>query len=226
MPYNFKNFIKDKFFSNAISSYINNIAINSYAQYQEDLIIDSYFKGKSGGCYIDIGAHDPEEISNTKKFYLKDWSGINIDPNKNAIEQFNIHRPNDINLNIGISMFEEDLTFYEMYPRYISTFSRTEANRNLNISGVSIINTYKVACLPLKKIFEIYKFVPDFISIDVEDYEETVLNSNDWNKYRPELIVIEIRRNAVALNKYMEDINYIKIFNNHTNAIFKNDLLL
>ena len=32
----------------------------------------------------------------------------------------------------------------------------------------------------------------DFMSIDVEDFEMSVLESNDWLKYRPRILLIEI----------------------------------
>ena len=98
----------------SIPGFVDPHSINSYSQYQEDLIIDSYFKNKLKGSYVDIGAYDPNDLSNTKKFYLRGWSGINIDPNLSAIENFNQERDRDINLNIGISLIEGKEVFYEM----------------------------------------------------------------------------------------------------------------
>jgi hypothetical protein len=61
-------------------TYVKSIFTNSYAQFREDTILDRFFK-KSTGFYIDIGANHPDRFSNTKKFYKKGWSGINIEPN-------------------------------------------------------------------------------------------------------------------------------------------------
>src|SRR3989344_293995 len=70
---------------------------NSYSQQGEDLIIDKLLVGKKKGFYVDVGAHDPVRFSNTKRFYDKGWSGINIDPNPWLIKKFQKQRDRDIN---------------------------------------------------------------------------------------------------------------------------------
>jgi len=205
--------------------FIDNKLCKSYSQYQEDLIIDSFFNAKSNGSYIDIGAFDPNELSNTKKFYEKGWRGINIDPNSATIKAFEKCRPDDTNLNVGISEKEEEILFYEMNERALSTFNYSDAENSFKQTpGAKIVNQYIVKCLPLKKIFEDYNKPVDFLSIDVEGYEESVLKSNDWNTYRPTIIVIEINRNTDKLLTFLEQISYKKIFTNHTNGIFVDSL--
>jgi FkbM family methyltransferase len=220
-PKGLLKFIKKRLVHEEIQKWADNSMINSYSEFQEDLIIDSYFKGKTDGTYIDIGAYDPLVISNTRKFYEKNWRGINIDPNMATIELFNQHRPKDINLNIGISDKEEELTFYELTPKALSTFNHADARQNCkNYLNSKIVNTYPVRCIPLKKLFEQYNSHVDLLSIDVEGYEEFVLKSNDWERYRPKMIVIEINRNTDFLLNFLAEQDYRKIFNNHVNAIF------
>lgn len=43
----------------------------SFAQFGEDLFIDNYFDMKDAGCYIDVGAFHPFNISNTYMFYKR-----------------------------------------------------------------------------------------------------------------------------------------------------------
>ena len=61
----------------------------------------SAFKDK--GFYIDVGCYHPIKYSLTHKLHKIGWSGINIDISKESIDLFNIFRPKDKNLNIGIS---------------------------------------------------------------------------------------------------------------------------
>lgn len=58
----------------------------SFSQYGEDLIIDSLLHNKHRGFYVDVGAYDPHRISNTKRFYLKGWKGINIEPDESNFQ--------------------------------------------------------------------------------------------------------------------------------------------
>ena len=48
----------------------------------------------------------------TKAFHLRGWKGINIEPQQKRIQQFEKHRPNDINLQIAVGPNEGNVTFY------------------------------------------------------------------------------------------------------------------
>ena len=181
----------------------------------------SYFNNKSNGIYVDIGAFDPNDISNTKKFYLKGWTGVNVDPNTSTINLFLKERPKDINLNVGISLKEERKLFFEMEPKYFSTFSQLDALESIKIyKGSKILKNYDVDCISLKTVFDKYAKKVDFLSIDVEGYELFVLKSNDWASFRPKLIIIEINRNTNEIFQFMKNIEYKLIYNNTTNGIF------
>src|SRR4051812_16461044 len=77
----------------------------SYSQSGEDIIVDYVFRlrGIELPSYIDIGANHPFAINNTARFYERGCRGFNIDPNPVAIQLFNEHRREEINLNVGIN---------------------------------------------------------------------------------------------------------------------------
>lgn len=58
-------------------TYIKKYIWGSFSQKGEDLVIEQIFVNRKTGFYIDIGAYNPNIISNTKRFYLKGWQGIN-----------------------------------------------------------------------------------------------------------------------------------------------------
>src|SRR5690242_15209281 len=94
----------------------------SYSQCGEDAIIDYIFRlrGIHQPSYIDIGANHPFSLSNTAMFYVKGCRGINIDANPELISLFEEYRPQDINLNVGISDEESELDFYIMQDNTLS----------------------------------------------------------------------------------------------------------
>jgi hypothetical protein len=55
----------------------------SYSQYGEDIYVAELLCGiKQGSCiYIDVGANQPSQISNTYLFYRKGFRGILMEPN-------------------------------------------------------------------------------------------------------------------------------------------------
>ena len=75
----------------------------SYSSNSVDLIINELFKNKKSGIYIDVGCNHPFIGNNTYKLFKKGWKGINIDLDYTFIESFNFYRPNDYNLQIGVS---------------------------------------------------------------------------------------------------------------------------
>ena len=55
-----------------------------------------------------------------------------------------------------------------------------------------LTSTRKIKLKPLSEVFEDNNITHvDFMSIDVETFEDVVLNSNDWNKYKANVLCIE-----------------------------------
>lgn len=52
-----------------------------------------------------------------------------------------------------------------------------------------------------------------------------MLRSNNWRKYRPEFIIIEINRSGKEIKSFLESKMYRQIFENGTNAIFRDNNL-
>ena len=74
----------------------------SFSQEGEDLVLYRLLGHQTKGVYVDVGAHHPYRFSNTFKFYLLGWSGINIDPLPGSKQLLDEKRPRDINLEAGI----------------------------------------------------------------------------------------------------------------------------
>jgi FkbM family methyltransferase len=184
---------------------IKNKAI-TYAQFNEDVILDALFSGKKDGFYVDVGANHEELHSVTKYFYKLGWRGINIDPIKKLIQEFDERRPRDINLNIAISDIRGRLKFREYIQHDgLSTFSEKTMNENEGKNYPYI--DYFVPVKTLESVLRENNVTEiDFLKIDVEGYEDSVIRSNDWNVFRPKVLCVEANHrssdwNASLLNK-------------------------
>ena len=187
----------------------------NYAQYGEDLIIESYLP-QGTGFYVDFGAHHPTRFSNTQLFYLKGWSGINVDAMPNSMNAFNEMRKRDINLEMGISGQSEAIDFYQFDEPALNTFFEEYANLAIQ-RGHKLKEKTTINCFPVSEILD--KYLPentaiDFMSIDIEGFELRVLQSNNWEKYRPKLLIIEHWCDDLRLvyegelHKYLSDKGY------------------
>ena len=165
-----------------------------YAQEGEDMVVERFLNYKEKGFFVDIGAHHPIYLSNTYRFYLRGWRGINVDAMPGSMKIFNKIRPHDINIEVPVSDKEEILTYYIFNEPALNTFSEEEALKKNDLGIYKIIRTMQLKALTLDKIFDLH-LKPgqkiDFLSIDVEGLDLKVLASNNWEKYRPALVLVE-----------------------------------
>jgi len=166
----------------------------SYSQCGEDLIVRFIFDQLkiSSPSYIDIGAHHPYVISNTSSLYLNGSKGVNIEPNPPFFDLFTKERPNDINLNIGVSDKEQKLEYFEFNEPALNTFSKDERD-NLIKEGKTLTATKIVSTNNLAFVIGNYcnNLFPNFLSLDVEGYDMVVLNQIDFEKNYPMVICVE-----------------------------------
>jgi len=172
----------------------------AYSQDGEDMILRRLFERQSRGFYVDIGAHHPYRFSNTCYFHRRGWTGLNIDPNPDAIEAFRRDRPSDINLCTGVSDIAGSLDFHFFNEPALNTFDAALAEQRARLPDYHLLETRSV---PVRRLDEILSehLSPnkqiDFLSIDVEGMDLSVLRSNDWRRFRPRVLLVEAHQRTV-----------------------------
>lgn len=198
-----------------------NLILGAYSQNHEDIVIDDLLGKPKKGFYVDVGASDPSRFNNTKMFYLRGWTGINIEPDKKNFKKFRSQRPRDINLNLGIGMKAGKKLFFQFIPDTLSTFSKVEASMNKK-NGFKYTRSQKIKVRTLRLVFQKYlrnKKI-DFLSIDTEGSDLLVLKSNDWKAFRPTIVCVETNKDS-DIEKYLFSLSYRKMYSNEVNTIFK-----
>lgn len=165
----------------------------SFSQTGEDMVIDAFTGGKKNGFYVDVGAHHPIRYSNTLHFYLKGWKGINIDPIPGIMDDFKKFRPKDINLEIAIGD-SGCCDYYIFQDNAFNTLDKSAADKVIESDLSKLMSVSKISKIPIKTIFD--KYINndqeiDLLTIDAEGLDLEILKTNDWEKYRPEIICIE-----------------------------------
>lgn len=193
--------IKFKLFGNTHNplTYLELMAtdgVSAYAsQSGEDITLYRLFQKKTDGFYIDVGAFHPIVYSNTYMFHkLYAWRGINIDASDKTIDLYNKFRPNDINLNIAVSNVEGETKYWQFdNSPSVNTISPDnvdrQVSRGIQLTQEKVMKTYR-----LETVFK--QYVPegqviDLLNVDVEGVDYEALESNNWNIYRPRVVLVE-----------------------------------
>jgi FkbM family methyltransferase len=199
----------------------------TYSGEGEDLIIKKIFKGKRNGTYVDVGCYHPLVGSNTYLLHKNyGWTGVNIDANPETISLFNKKRPNDINLNFGVGEKNENLTFYRFTEPAVNTFSKAFYEERLK-QGSVLLEEKKIEVKTLAQLLDLSKLNKpiDVLDIDVEGLDVEVIKSNNWDKYRPKLILIEDQAEVGSMlelpsYKYLTPLGYKLIFNTFSTSFY------
>ena len=205
-----KKLIRNKifyYFYKILKIYRNRKPSIHYGEFGEDILVNRILKNLETGKYVDVGCYHPYKGSLTAQLYKKGWKGINIDLSKSSIDLFNLVRKEDINLNLAVSDFNGQTSYFENSPinQQNSLIKNNDNQKKIEID-----------CKNLNLILEENKFEKfEYLNIDVEGSEQNVINGINLSKYWPILITIE--NNNLHINDYIESETYkILIKNNYT----------
>jgi FkbM family methyltransferase len=135
--------------------------------------------------YVDIGAGEPEECSNTIGFYQTGGYGLLIEPRPEVVRQLQLTRPRDIVVPLAAWDSSEKLVM------------RLCAGCSTVRSDWPIPRTEGLKEIPAEPTRDILDNAPtirdtcQLCSIDVEGAEANVLRGIDWTTFRPSLFIIE-----------------------------------
>jgi FkbM family methyltransferase len=198
-----------------------------YSCFGEDIFIKEFFRNQLRGFYVDVGSYHPFFWNNTYLLYKKKWRGINIDANPLSFSLFNFARNDDYNFNFAVTNQKKKKIkfFYRRKMNVLNTTDEEFAKRNFP-NGYK---TLEIDCLSLDSILEktIYKNKQiDFLNIDVENTEKDVLDSLNFQIYKPKLICVEIHiENKANLKnnptfKFLNNKQYKVVWNKEYSYIF------
>jgi FkbM family methyltransferase len=180
----------------------------SYSQFGEDLHLRSFYDRLAhdrgivvtGGCIVDIGAFRPIAFSNSYGFYRRGWPCINIEPTPGSVSIFNKMRPRDINLEVAIGPIDGTGPFFLFgQPSVWNTMDPGAAKAATQATGITPCEI-PVRIRRLEAILDEHLDGRSFelLLIDAEGYDIEILKSNNFAKFSPRLILIEVHNVALS----------------------------
>lgn len=172
----------------------------SYAQEGEDLVLARILgTNTSPGFFVDVGAHHPTRFSNTYYFYRRGWRGINVDALPGTASLFQRARPRDVTVECGVGAQAGVMTYFVFNEPALNTFSEQEAHKK-DRHPYHIVNRLQIPVVTLTEILD--KHLPvgvtiDFMTIDAEGFDHEIVCSNDWKRYRPRVVLVELLNTGI-----------------------------
>lgn len=181
-----------------------------YSQNNEEEIILNFFKKKKG-IFLDLGAYDGIDLSNTRALAEKGWKGICVEPNPNIFLKLKENYKNNLDVfcfPFAIGEFDGKTKFHNN-DTYYSTIKESELDRWV---GTSLsFNTEEVDVLTFSSFLNLSPYKQfDFISIDCEGVDYEILKQINLDEVSCKLICVET--NGKETDKYIQYVNNFKNF--------------
>jgi len=231
----FDSFIN--FLKNAKNSILRKIGFSSrpsyllpmkiiYSQYGQDYFVSNIIYKKKPGFFVDIGARCGKVISNTYHLEKNKWEGICIEPHPDLYEKLRRNRKCKT-FNLAISnKANEHLDFVKFlqepfgHSGLMSTFRNPQRLKYINHELIS------VKTIDLTTLLDEIKAPSyiEYLDIDVEGADLKVLQSLSFDKYKPELICVEIHEKSIKESKtfkFLDSCNYELIWSGVFSHIFR-----
>ena len=146
------------------------------------------------GIYVDAGAFHPVCRSNTLLLHKSGWRGINIDLEESKIAEFRKCRPGDYNVVACLSdaVHEFQVAHYDdnVLDRVVTGHDESQ----LSLLGTEPKRLVKLRTTTLTRVIEQSPFSDEqinYLNIDCEGHDFTVLRGLDLSRCRPRILSIE-----------------------------------
>jgi len=210
--------------------------IRYFSEGGEDFLLWSLFKYKSNGSFIDVGAFDGYYLSNSLSFARAGWRGVCVEPTSEYVSLCHENQPNSVCVEAAcvgdpavetVRFNSEPLGVYSRIE--VAAGARQKLKNSYQRYGAEPQDFVEVE-VPATTVSNLIDkhldgVAPDFLSIDVEGGEVSVLEGVDFTRHRPLIIVAEANDEASrdALAHYLTERSYSLIRSVGNNYFFSHD---
>lgn len=190
-----------------------------------------YFGYKTDGFFVDVGAYDAIDTSNTWGLAEAGWRGICYEPvilsYNQCVQAHSYHRVKSILTCIGNRKGKVDFYVAGALSTYNEDYYNSDYWKRDYRNAVKITSDI----ITLDESLQINEVSPEFdlLSLDVEGSETDVLTCFDINYWKPKMVIVEVQElhpaheltlQAPFINKYFQDAGYEKIYCDAINSIY------
>jgi len=193
----------------------------SYSAKGEDIIVNLYFNdaGIKEGTYLDIGCFHPISTSNTHHLHKLGWYGYCVDMDQFKLKAMKFFRGKKITTFLGaISPYGNDGGSAPVF-RFDTPWSDIDTldEKSALVTSKKFNIPFDKSEIPLININNLLEGLPhiNYLDIDIEGLDVSVILAMDLEKFKPDVIVFEDIFNwggSKELQKKLENYGYERIF--------------
>jgi FkbM family methyltransferase len=167
----------------------------SRSQLGQDTEVIKFYNNKEGGFFIEIGASDGIELSNTYLLETKyNWKGICCEPIPSRFEKLVVNRPNSICINEAVYNQSGIKVTFDIAGGNDDMLSgiaeHIDCHKSTVDSNKSTVQVNTITLLDVLEKANAPSFI-DYMSLDTEGSELEILKAFNFEKYTFGLIDVE-----------------------------------
>lgn len=187
------------------------------SQLGQDYLVASLFKFKRGGVFVEFGAADGFNLSNTWFLEKKlGWSGLLIEPSRRGFAQLQKNRECKLDNRCVFNVDGSMVKFVEIREGELSTlgdYVSSDSHGQHRLSNK--VEEYYVETISLQTILTQYNLTKiDYLSIDTEGSEYIILKCFPFNQFEIGVLTVEhnYTKNQELLHNLLTQNGFQQVF--------------
>lgn len=187
----------------------------SYAQWGDDVLAWEYFKGKTDGVFLEAGANHPTILSQTYLLEKRGWTGVLVEPVPECCEKLRAGRPGSRVFQKALGSPSQRGVLKLVIPGGHSELASALKEGGAGEPGDTIFEAELITLTEVLDAASIEKL--NFLSLDLEGMELEALQGLDFQRFRPELIIVEDRLDRLSRHRFLKENGYKLVRRNGSN---------
>ena len=172
---------------------------------REASLIQRFFADQPPGFFVEVGANEPQERSQTWHLEQAGWTGVLIEPQPDLVELLCRER----SARVFAVACSSPANAGQILPLHVAG-PMSSLNRDRMSAGAT---PDRVISVPIRTLDDVLDEAGapspiDFLSIDVEGHEIEVLQGFDFARWRPRLILLEDHVGDLSRHRFLRQARY------------------